>query len=69
MQRMPSSGMLRHVALVRTNISEERSTFIIRLTRISELGTIGVTSNRRMVQRNTMMEALRSSEMILTRGT
>jgi hypothetical protein len=43
---MASSGMLRHVALVRTNVSEELSTFIIRVTRIGELGkTLAVTSN------------------------
>jgi hypothetical protein len=37
---MPSSGMLHLVALVRTNVSEERSTSIIRMTRIGELQTI-----------------------------
>jgi hypothetical protein len=36
---MASSGMLRHVALVGTNISEELSTSFIRVTRIDELGT------------------------------
>jgi hypothetical protein len=36
---MPSSGMLRLVALVRTDVSEERSASIIRVTRIGELGT------------------------------
>jgi hypothetical protein len=35
---MPFSGMLSHVALVRIDVSEERSTSIIRMTRISELG-------------------------------
>jgi hypothetical protein len=35
--RMPSSGMLGRVALVRTDVSEERSASIIRVTRISEL--------------------------------
>jgi hypothetical protein len=34
-----SSGMLRRVVLVRTDVSEERSATIIRLTRIGELGT------------------------------
>jgi hypothetical protein len=44
---MASSGMLRHVALVRTNVSEELSASFIRVTRISELGTtLAVTSNR-----------------------
>jgi hypothetical protein len=44
--RMSSSGMLHHVALVRTEVSEERSASIIRVTRIGELGTtLAVTSN------------------------
>jgi hypothetical protein len=38
-RRMASSGMLRRVALVRTVVSEEFSASIIRVTRISELGT------------------------------
>jgi hypothetical protein len=36
---MASSGMLRHVAAVRTNVSEELSTSVIRATRFDELGT------------------------------
>jgi hypothetical protein len=48
---MPSSGMLRRVALVRTDVSEELSASIIRVTRISELGTtLAVTSNRRTLR-------------------
>jgi hypothetical protein len=44
---MASSGMLRRVALVRTDISEELSAPIIRVTGIGELGpTLAVTSNR-----------------------
>jgi hypothetical protein len=40
--------MLRRVALVRTNVSEELSASFIRVTRINELGTtLAVTSNRR----------------------
>jgi demethoxyubiquinone hydroxylase (CLK1/Coq7/Cat5 family) len=35
---MPSSGMLRRVTLVRTDVSEELSAFFIRVTRIDELG-------------------------------
>jgi hypothetical protein len=42
---MASSGMLRRVALIRANVSEELSASIIRVTRISELGTLLVTSN------------------------
>jgi hypothetical protein len=42
-------GMLRRVALVRTDVSEEPS--FIRVTRIGELGTtLAVTSNRRTHQ-------------------
>jgi hypothetical protein len=43
--RMASSGMLRRVALVRTDVSKELSSSIIRVTRIGELGTtLAVTS-------------------------
>jgi hypothetical protein len=35
---MPSSGMLRGVALVRIDVSEEVSVSIIRVTGIAELG-------------------------------
>jgi hypothetical protein len=41
---MDSSGMLRRVALVRTDVSEELSASVIRETRIGELGTSGQTS-------------------------
>jgi hypothetical protein len=45
---MASSGMLRRVALVRYHVSQERSPYFIRVTRIGELGTaLAVTSNRR----------------------
>jgi hypothetical protein len=50
---MPSSGMLRRVALVRTDVSEEPSASFIRVTRIGELGTtLAVTSNRRVFLRS-----------------
>jgi hypothetical protein len=39
--------------LVRTDISEERSASIIRVTRIVELGILAVTSNRRKLRRKT----------------
>jgi hypothetical protein len=35
---MASSGMLRRVALVRTDVSEELSASTIRVTKIDELG-------------------------------
>jgi hypothetical protein len=44
---MVSSGKLRLVALVRTDVSEELSASFIRVTRTGELGIkIAVTSNR-----------------------
>jgi hypothetical protein len=70
--------MLRHVALVRTDVSEEYITSIIRVTRLGELGMIAVTSNRSMLWNirllvtanipsspilvTLMMEAIHSSE-------
>jgi hypothetical protein len=76
--------MLRRVALVRTDISEELSSSFIRVTRIGELGiTLAVTSNRRTLRKNSkvfqgsspilvtlMKEVLSSSETsVLTRAT
>jgi hypothetical protein len=50
---MASSGMLRRVTLVRTDVSEEFSASVIRAA-IGELGTaLAVTSNRRTLRRNT----------------
>jgi demethoxyubiquinone hydroxylase (CLK1/Coq7/Cat5 family) len=43
---MASPGMLRHMAFVRTDVSEELTASIIRVTRIGELGALAVTSNR-----------------------
>jgi hypothetical protein len=79
--RMASSGMLRRVALVRTDVSENLSASIIRVTRISELGTtLAVISNRAHYEAcvvpssqivvTLMMEALSSSETsVPTRAT
>jgi hypothetical protein len=81
---MASSGTLHRVALVRTDVSEELGTSIIRVTRLGELGTLAAT-NLRSVRRllvtanvvpsssillTLMMEALSSSETsVLTRAT
>jgi hypothetical protein len=47
MRRIASSGMLRRVALVRTDVSDDLSPSILRVTRIGELGTtLAVTSNQ-----------------------
>jgi hypothetical protein len=44
---MPSSVMLRSVAFVKTDVSDERSASIIRVTRIGDLeATSTLTSNR-----------------------
>jgi hypothetical protein len=80
---MVSSGMSRRVALVRTEVLEELSTSINRVTRISKLvTTLAVTSSvrRLLVTANVvpsssilvtlLMEALRSSETsVLIRAT
>jgi hypothetical protein len=42
---MPSFGILRRVALVRRDVSEERVASVIRVTRVGELDTLPVTSN------------------------
>jgi hypothetical protein len=74
--------MLRCVALVETDISEERIASIIRMKRIGDLGiTLAVTINRSTLRRNAiangvpsfpivtlLMEAIRSSETsVITR--
>jgi hypothetical protein len=45
--KMPPSGTLRRMAFTRTDVSEERSASIIRVTRIGELGTLSLNSKRR----------------------
>jgi hypothetical protein len=45
------NGMLRHVALVKTGVSEEISASIIRVTRFGELDTLAVINNRCTLQR------------------
>jgi hypothetical protein len=47
---MASSVMLRRVAHVRTDVSEELSASFIRVIRIVELGTLAVISNRRTLR-------------------
>jgi hypothetical protein len=52
--RTPSSGMRRRVAFVRSDVSEERIVFIIRVTTVGYLGiTVAVTSNRSTLRRST----------------
>jgi hypothetical protein len=71
--------MLWHVALVRTDVSEELSASIVRVTRIGGLGTALAIVHQLLVTANVpsspilvtlMMEALCSSETsVLTRAT
>jgi hypothetical protein len=59
---MVSSVMLRRVALVRTDVSEEHSASFIRVARIGELGTTqAATSNQRTLR----MVFLRSVRRLL----
>jgi hypothetical protein len=61
------------VALVRTDVSEEHIASIIRVKRISELGTTLVTANivhSSLIHYSLMMQVKHTSEMlILTRAT
>jgi hypothetical protein len=76
---MASSGMLRRVVLVRSDVTGELSSSIIRVTRIGELGTLAVTSNRNTLRSNVvpgssflvtlMKEVLSSETSVLTRAT
>jgi hypothetical protein len=76
LERMPFSGTLSRVVLVRTDVSEERSASIVRVTRIIVflrsvrrlLVTANVPSSPILV--TLMMGALHSSEAsVLTRAT
>jgi hypothetical protein len=66
--------MLRHVALVRADVSEEHIASIIRVTRIGELGTTLASMLRFLVTAKVpgstilvtlMMEAIHSSETLV----
>jgi hypothetical protein len=47
--------MLRRVALVRTDVSEELRASFIRVIKIGEIGTFAVASNRLALLRNTSL--------------
>jgi hypothetical protein len=60
---MASSEMLRRVALVRTDVLEERSASFFRVTRIGELGAaLAITGNRHTLRSS-------SETSVLTRAT
>jgi hypothetical protein len=66
---MASSGMLRRVALVRTEVSEELSASFTRVSKICELVTTSVFPSS-LILMTMMMEAIYSSETsALTRTT
>jgi hypothetical protein len=62
---MASSWMLRRVALVRSDVSEELSASFISVTRIGELGTLDVTSNRHSVRLLLVIASVVPSSSIL----
>jgi hypothetical protein len=65
-----SSGMLRRVALVRTDVSEELSASFTRVIRIGELGTtLAVTNNRRTLRStgtSTVSSVLHNDQQVYT---
>jgi hypothetical protein len=61
--RMPSPGMWRRVTLVRTDVSEECTASIIKMQRISELGTLAATSSNFLVTVNV------TPQLVLTKAT
>jgi hypothetical protein len=54
--------MIRHVAVVRTDVSEELSASIIRVTRIRELGTLPVTATEARCEK-ILLQASRGSKL------
>jgi hypothetical protein len=47
---MPSSRLLCRAAVVRTDVLKERCASNIRVTKIGEQGTLGITSNGHMLR-------------------
>jgi hypothetical protein len=62
---MPSPGMLRRVALVRTDVSEEPITSIISVEGIGELGKVAITNNRSKLMRSNKHTLLLRSQLRL----
>jgi hypothetical protein len=64
---MVSSGLLRRVALVRTDVSEEPGSSFIRATKIGELGTTqAATPKRRFLQEPHGVTTLKTPFFIVT---
>jgi hypothetical protein len=67
---MVSSEMLRRVTLVRTDVSEELSASLIRVTKIGELGTtLAVASNRHTLRRNISCRFLQEPHGVTSQKT
>jgi hypothetical protein len=63
---MQSPGMLRRVALVRTDVSEEHNVSNITVKSIGELGrTLLIINNRRTLRRNTISISINSVRRLL----
>jgi hypothetical protein len=52
---MAASEMIRRAVRLRNNVAGQRSAYIIRVTRIGELGTFDATTNRRTLRRNALL--------------
>jgi hypothetical protein len=66
---MAPSGMLRRVALVRTDISEELSASFIRVTRIGELGTtVALSSSETSVLTKATRRNIQEDAISLSHG-
>jgi hypothetical protein len=63
---MLSSGTLCHVALVRTDVSEEHITSIIRVTGIGELGILAATKAHWLFQLIVTANVVPSSPILVT---
>jgi hypothetical protein len=63
---MASSGMLRRVDLVRTDVSEELSASFIGVTKIGELGATLVLTSNRSVQRLLVTASVVPSSILIT---
>jgi hypothetical protein len=67
---MASSGMLRHVALVRTDVSEELSASFIRRSSVHRLLVTASVVHSSPISVTLMKEVLSSSEtLVLTKAT
>jgi hypothetical protein len=60
---MPSSGTIRHLALIKTDVSDESIASIIRVTRIGELGTLLIRTTRRNIPEDSILHTNRRENL------